>query len=111
MFCPGTWEKADLKAEYLDFWVAANLVNSTHAPESFSLKVAQEEQKCDKPWLWRGKQVKELWILNWKQHPALTAATFWVCIISLSSCFAVYISVTDIFYLKKKNQRFPKKPT
>lgn len=55
MFCPGTWEKPDLKAEYLDFWVAANLVNSTHAPESFSLKVAQEEQ---------GKQVKELWVLN-----------------------------------------------
>lgn len=60
MFCPGAWEKPDLKAEYLDFWAAANSVNSAHAPEVFYLKVAQEEQKCDELWSWRGKQVKEL---------------------------------------------------
>lgn len=63
MFHPGGCEKPDLKAEYLDFWIAANSLNSIHAPEVFFLKVAQEEQKCDEPWLWRGKQEKELWVL------------------------------------------------
>jgi len=60
MFCPGAWEKPNRKAEYLDVWVAANSVNSVHAPEFFSLKVAQEEQKRDEPWSPRRKQMKEL---------------------------------------------------
>lgn len=39
--------------------VEANSLNPTHAPEVFSLKVAQEEQKCVQPCLWWRKQMKE----------------------------------------------------
>lgn len=97
MLCPGAWEKPHLKAESLGFWVAANSVNPTHAPEFVSLKVAQEEQKCDEPWSWWEKQVKELPGLNWKQHPALTAANFWAHVISDYSCFAACVFITDNF--------------
>jgi len=39
--------------------LSSSKLHQSHAAEFLSLKVAEEEQKCDQLCLWRGKQVKE----------------------------------------------------